>query len=106
MSAESVPLSSLTALVRSKNAGPFWLSIDLMFRDDAGYRRARACPALEPAALAALLRVDATEMLVTAMDAVRAIKISFPRRDSAGSPRDSDALGGQQYAALLDIAID
>ena len=105
MSADPVPLSSLAALVRSKNAGPFWLTIDVMFRDDDGYRRACACPALAPSAVAALLRVDVRHLVVARMDAVRAIKYSFPRRHAAGSPRDPDTLGGQQYAALLDVLI-
>jgi hypothetical protein len=34
-------LGDLAKLVRSKNAGPFWLTIDIMFDDAAAYRRAR-----------------------------------------------------------------
>lgn len=99
-------LADLAALVRSKNAGPFWLTIDLMFRDDDGYRRACRSPRLSADALAALLKVDADRLRIARMDAVRAIKVSLPRVDSAGSPRDRDTLGGQQYAPLLDLQID
>ena len=106
MSTDGARLSSLAALVRSKNAGPFWLTIDLMFRDDEGFRRARACPGLSPLAVATMLGVDESQVLIARLDTVRAMKISFPRRYSAGSPRDSDTLGGQQYAALLDVVID
>ena len=106
MSTEASRLSSLAALVRSKNAGPFWLTIDLMFRDDDGFHRACACPGLAPPSVAALLGVEASQVLVSTLDSVRAMKISFPRRYSAGSPRDCDTLGGQQYAALLDVMID
>lgn len=38
--AAAEPLHALAALVRSQNAGPFWLTIDVMFRDEAGYRQA------------------------------------------------------------------
>jgi hypothetical protein len=99
-------LADLAALVRSKNAGPFWLTIDLMFRDDDGYERACRSPRLAADALAALLKVDVHLLRISRMDAVRAIKVSLPRVDSAGSPRDRDALGGQQYASLLELAID
>ena len=34
-------LGDLAKLVRSKNAGPFWLTIDIMFDDADAYRRAR-----------------------------------------------------------------
>lgn len=106
MSTDASKVSSLTALVRSKNAGPFWLTVDLMFRDDEGFQRARASPGLAPGAVATLLGVDERQVMVAWLEAVRAMKISFPRRHSAGSPHDSDTLGGQQYAALLDVAID
>lgn len=106
MSTDAATLSSLAALVRSKNAGPFWLTVDLMFRDDQGFQRACACPGLTPPAVAALLGIEESQVLVSRLDSVRAMKISFPRRHSAGSPGDSDTLGGQQYAALLNVMID
>ena len=34
-------IADLAVLVRSKNAGPFWLTIDIMFDDEAAYRRVR-----------------------------------------------------------------
>ena len=34
-------LGDLAKLVRSKNAGPFWLTIDIIFDDAEAYRRAR-----------------------------------------------------------------
>ena len=37
-------LGDLAKLVRSKNAGPFWLTIDIMFDNAAAYRRALAMP--------------------------------------------------------------
>src|SRR5258707_13542461 len=34
--------------IRSKNAGPFWVTIDLFFRNEELYRRYRDTPALGP----------------------------------------------------------
>ena len=34
-------IADLAVLVRSKNAGPFWLTIDIMFDNEAAYRRVR-----------------------------------------------------------------
>ena len=34
-------IADLAVLVRSKNAGPFWLTIDIMFDDADNYRRVR-----------------------------------------------------------------
>lgn len=101
----AVPLSELARLIRSKNAGPYWLTIDVMFDDTASYRRVLDSGWMTPARMAALLRQDVGDVIVTAIENALAVKVSFPRRYSAGSPRDSDVLGGQQYAALLDLPI-
>lgn len=98
-------LADIARLIRSKNAGPFWLTIDVMFDDETHYRRALASELLSPAAMAARLRCDQSSLVITALDAALAVKLSLPREHSAGSPRDSDVLGGQQYAALLDIPV-
>ena len=47
-------LVELARTVRSKNAGPLKLTLDLLFDDEAAYRRALQSPALEPGAVARL----------------------------------------------------
>ena len=37
-------LSDVCANVRSKNAGPFWITLDLWFPDDASFQRYAAAP--------------------------------------------------------------
>jgi hypothetical protein len=102
----SFTIAEATTLVRSKNAGPFWLTIDIMFRDPGQFARAVRSAAMRPESLAALLRVPAHGLIVAPVAAVNTIKISLPRPVSAGSPRDRDTLGGQQYAPLLGLRID
>ena len=38
MRPEDVPITDLATLVRSKNAGPFWVTMELFMRDADGYR--------------------------------------------------------------------
>ena len=45
-------LGDLAKLVRSKNAGPFWLTIDIMFDDAEAYRRARDAEIVNRATIA------------------------------------------------------
>jgi hypothetical protein len=99
-------LKDAAALIRSKNAGPFWLTIDVMFHDDQGYRRALAGKAITPERMASIFGLPVDEVLVFNHDVARAIKISFPRLVSSGSARDNDVFGGQQYAPLLDLPLD
>lgn len=101
----STTVADLACLVRSKNAGPFWLTIDVMFDSAEAYRRALASDLVVAEALAARLNCDAAALVITALEPALAIKVSLPREVSAGSPWDSDVLGGQQYAALLDLPV-
>jgi Domain of unknown function (DUF4387) len=105
MAAATTTIADLAVLVRSKNAGPFWLTIDIMFDDPDNYRRVRDSEAINRAGIARMYRRDPGDILVVNHDAALAIKISFPRPQSSGSKLDSDVYGGQQYAPLLSLAI-
>ncbi len=47
-------LSDLAQVIRSKNAGPRRLTLDIMFATDADYRKAAQSPALGPEAIGRL----------------------------------------------------
>ena len=98
-------IADLAVLVRSKNAGPFWLTIDIMFDDPDNYRRVRDSAAINRALVAQIYRRDPADIIVVNHDAALAIKVSFPRPQSSGSKLDSDVYGGQQYAPLLSLAV-
>jgi hypothetical protein len=61
-------LADLAKLVRSKNAGPFWLTIDIMFDDPQAYRRARDAEIVNRAAIARLYNRDPAEIIVVNHD--------------------------------------
>jgi Domain of unknown function (DUF4387) len=98
-------LGDLAKLVRSKNAGPFWLTIDIMFDNSEAYRRARDAEIVNRAAIARLYSRNPGDVIVVNHDRALAIKVSFPRPESSGSRYDGDLYGGQQYAPLLALEI-
>jgi uncharacterized protein DUF4387 len=98
-------LADLAKLVRSKNAGPFWLTIDIMFDDAEAYRRARDAEIINRSAIARLYNRRPADVIVVNHDTALAIKVSFPRAQSSGSKHDSDVYGGQQYAPLLTLDV-
>lgn len=95
----------LLASVRSKNAGPFSLTIDLFFQDRAAYDRALRSGLVDAAEIGARYSLPAGDVDIYPFPQANAVKISFPRRVPAGSPGDNDGLGGQQFAPLLDIEV-
>ncbi len=98
-------VGDLAVLVRSKNAGPFWLTFDVMFDNNATYARVRDSGVINRSVVADMFRRDEKEVLVVNHDAALAIKVSFPRPHSSGSKLDSDVYGGQQYAPLLTLPV-
>ena len=98
-------LGELASLIRSKNAGPFTLTFDVMFAEEAAYRRVLASGALTKASFARLYNIPETGILFFQHDAARAIKISIPRPAIQGGRDDGDMYGGQQHGPLVDIVV-
>lgn len=96
-------LADLTQVLRSKNAGPTLLTLDLFFKDAVGYARAAASPALSATAVAALYQVAPAQVQRHVLPTLLAIKYALPRRFVAGTPGDGDVYGAQQHAPLLGI---
>jgi predicted metallopeptidase len=92
-------------VIRSKNAGPTTLSLDLMFEDDARYQHALRSPSLTREAIAPLYGVPGEMVQVIPYAPALAIKIVLPRRTIAGDPGDKDVYGAQQHGPLLGIEL-
>jgi hypothetical protein len=98
-------LGELAQLIRSKNAGAFMLTFDVMFKEEAVYRRVLASRVLTRQSFAALYKIPEDEVLFFEHDAARAIKISIPRPYTQGDLEDGDTYGGQQHAPLVDLQV-
>ncbi len=99
-------LSNVTrhfTLIRSKDAGPFMLTIDLFFSDEHAQRAFREAGVLSPERIGELYRVDPAQVQVFDMNDIGAMKISFPRPVPSGEFGDTDITGGQQYSLLVDM---
>ncbi len=98
-------LGDLARLIRSKNAGPFVLTFDVMFEDEATYRRVLASGVLTREVFARLYRISESQVQFFQHDAARAIKISIPRPTVQCDLDDGDAYGGQQHAPLVELDV-
>lgn len=98
-------LGELARLIRSKNAGPFELTFDIMFDDPAVFERVRASGALSAASIARIYRLPEAKVRFFTVPEALAFKASIPRPRFQGDVLDSDSHGGQQYAPLIDIEV-
>jgi hypothetical protein len=98
-------LRELARLVRSKNAGPFVLTFDVMFDSQEKYRRVRDSGVLTPELVSRLYGTHADDVRFFHCESALAIKFSIPRPIASGDLGDGDVFGGQQYAPILDLDI-
>jgi hypothetical protein len=98
-------LADIAQVIRSKNAGPRRLTLDLMFATDSDYQRVTQSPALSRANIAALYAQSIEDVTVIPYPVGRAIKIVLARPIMAGDPGDRDVYGAQQHAPLLGLEI-
>ena len=99
-------LEMLAKVIRSKNAGPFELTFDIMFDDPASYDRVKKSGAINVHAIAGLYRVRADDVLVCRpYDPAVAFKITIRRPVGSGDITDRDVYGCQQHVPLMKIEV-
>ncbi len=98
-------VGDLAIEVRSKNAGPFWITLDVFLADDADFALLTRSGVLTPQVVASLYRVNLAAVRYFELPTIRAVKVSFPRPVVAGSFEDHDLHAGQQHVPLASIVL-
>jgi len=92
--------------VRSKNAGPFWVTFDLFFKDRDGFANYAMHPAIGPATFERLFGTDPALVKRFPVESLNMVKISCVRPTPSGSREERDLHSGQMFVSLLDIELD
>jgi hypothetical protein len=98
-------LRELTRLIRSKNAGPFELTFDIMFSNATIYHQVKDSGAINPRLFADLYGVPEQRVRVVAYEPALAYKVTIPRAQVSGSIGDNDVYGAQQFGPLVEIEL-
>ena len=99
-------LHEVVSLVRSKAAGPFWITVDIFFDGASSFARYYDAAALSPAAIADLYLIDLKHVRRTAVDELHVLKISFPRPSPQGWIWERDMHCGQQYVRMMTLELN
>jgi hypothetical protein len=99
-------LKTLADIVRSKNAGPYRITFDILFRDNARYQAVRGTGAISPRTVAAAygIPLDAITSFYE-IDMANAIKITIRRPCAQGAIGDGDMYGCQHHVPLMELPI-
>ena len=96
-------LIDYTKILRSKNAGPLFITFDLIFntKEDMEYVAER----LTKEDISKAYDVSTEKIDIIPYGVVNSIKITFPRKNISGSLDDNDIYGCQQHISLANILI-
>lgn len=101
-----VRLGDLAAFVTSKNAGPFLLTVDVVFSDRKAYERVKGMNVITPQEMARLYGIPREQVLkVVFFSPASAIKVTFRRPVPSGSLGDTDVYGAQQHVPLMEYEV-
>lgn len=89
--------------IRSKNAGPFTVTVDVFCGSPAAYARIRLL--LTERRVAELYRVEVNSIRRFELPDLEVLKFSFPRPTRQGSRHDRDMHGAQLAVVLEELEI-
>lgn len=99
-------ITELAEVIRSKNSGPFELTLDIMFKDAEIYRRVKESGVITRELIARLYNTTPEKVVsFVEFDPAKAIKATIERPLGSGAVGESDVYGAQQHAPLLNIEI-
>ena len=96
-------LFDLAKIIRSKNAGPLYITFDLMF--DSRDNMNEVVRKLRKEQISEAYNVPVGQIDIIPYDCVDSIKITFPRKHVSGSLEDDDVYGCQQHMPLAQIEL-
>ncbi|OYX44610.1 MAG: hypothetical protein B7Z02_04700 [Rhodobacterales bacterium 32-67-9] len=99
-----VELGQIAEKIRSKNAGPFWLTIDIFCGGRAVFDRISAN--LDTPRVASLFRTDPDQIKRFDIADLNVVKFSLPRPAVQGTRADRDMHGAAWAVLLEEFRID
>ncbi|MDD4570407.1 MAG: DUF4387 domain-containing protein [Tepidanaerobacteraceae bacterium] len=101
-----VSLTELAEVIRSKNSGPYELTMDIIFKDFDSYEKVKREKAINKELISRLYQIPEEDIIsIINFDPAKAIKITIKRPLVAGAIGESDVYGAQQHAPLLRIEL-
>lgn len=93
-------------ILRSKNSGPFEVTLDILFENQQDYNDVKNGNKITKEVIAALYNLELKDVHhFVYFDQALGIKITIARKISSGSPGDRDVYGAQQHAPLMNIDV-
>lgn len=100
-------MRELAQVIRSKNSGPYELTLDIIFNTREIYEKVIEKKVITPELIASLYKIPVENVInVIEFSPANAIKATIVRPIASGELGETDVYGAQQHAPLLDIEIN
>lgn len=102
-----VKLLDITDIIRSKNAGPYELTFDIMFKDYEWFEKVCAAKVINEDLICRLYHIEKKDVInIVEFTPAKAIKATIRRPICSGDLGETDVYGAQQHAPLLDVELE
>ncbi|RRD95153.1 DUF4387 domain-containing protein [Clostridiales bacterium COT073_COT-073] len=99
-------LYELASVIRSKNSGPFQITLDVLFEEEKIYETVKRSGQITRQRIAQIYQIDEQKIReLVFFDPALGFKITFDRTISSGTCFDTDVYGAQQHVPLGEIMI-
>lgn len=102
-----VKLMSLAQVIRSKNSGPYELTLDIIFKEWADFEEVCASKQINAKWISALYNIREEDVInIIEFKPAKAIKATIVRPLASGELGETDVYGAQQHAPLLGVSLE
>ena len=98
-------LKDIAKYIRSKNAGPFWVTFEIFCDSEKEYSQILESGKINAREIASLYGTQPDAVQIFEISGIYVIKISFPRPYPSGYRYERDMHFGQQYRLLAELEL-
>lgn len=100
-------LYEMAKVLRSKNSGPFEITLDALFDSREKYLKVKNSGIINKETISRIYKIPGDRICnIVFFDQALGFKITILRDISSGTCGDRDVYGAQQHAPLMNIEID
>ena len=100
-------LTDIADIIRTKNSGPYELTLDILFKDFPTFEQVCAANVISPEVVCRLYNIEPKDIInIVAFKPAKAIKITIKRPICSGDLGETNVYGAQQHAPLLHLEFD
>jgi len=102
-----IALKDIANVIRSKNAGPFELTLDILLKEQEMFEKMRAADIINKQTIARLYQIPEEDVLsIVYFPNAKAIKATIVRPMPSGALGERDVYGAQQHGPLVGFTFE